>query len=81
MRYALGRRPALTRSLDDGRIELGNNPVEGHYPARRTRAQNRLILLRFDSRETTSRGTAYPYFRFLRSGSGDRLWERSSRDG
>ena len=28
IRYALGRWPALTRFLDDGRIELDNNPVE-----------------------------------------------------
>jgi transposase len=28
IRYALARWPALTRFLDDGRIELDNNPVE-----------------------------------------------------
>ena len=28
IRYALGRWPALTRFLDDGRIELDTNPVE-----------------------------------------------------
>src|SRR6185437_4274103 len=28
IRYALARRPDLTRFLDDGRIELDNNPVE-----------------------------------------------------
>jgi transposase len=28
IRYTLGRWPALTRFLDDGRIELDNNPVE-----------------------------------------------------
>jgi hypothetical protein len=28
IRYALARLPALTRFLDDGRIELDNNPVE-----------------------------------------------------
>ncbi len=27
-RYAIARRPALRRFLDDGRIELDNNPVE-----------------------------------------------------
>jgi hypothetical protein len=28
IRYALARWPALTRFLDDGRVELDNNPVE-----------------------------------------------------
>jgi hypothetical protein len=28
IRYALARWPALTRFLDDGRIELDNNPIE-----------------------------------------------------
>ena len=28
IRYALARWPALARFLDDGRIELDNNPVE-----------------------------------------------------
>lgn len=28
IRYALGRWPALTRFLDDGRVELDTNPVE-----------------------------------------------------
>jgi transposase len=30
--YALTRWPALTRFLDDGRIELDNNPVERAIP-------------------------------------------------
>ena len=38
IRYELARWTALTRFLDDGRIELDNNPVEWH-PAHRAGAQ------------------------------------------
>jgi hypothetical protein len=46
IRYALARWPALTRFLDDGRIELDNNPVEraAQEPSVRGLGRGRVLL-------------------------------------
>ena len=43
IRYALARWPALTRFLDDGRIELDNNPVERRHLALSKASKNHLF--------------------------------------